>query len=49
MSDGEATEAALADMLRVTRPGDPGAGLAAVEEEPAGMRPGAVVFAVVRV
>ena len=38
MSDGGATEAALADMLRVTRgPGDPGAGLAAVEEEPTGM------------
>ena len=38
MSDGEVTEAALADMLHVTRgPGDPGAGLAAVEEEPTGM------------
>ena len=38
MSDGEVTEAALADMLRVTRgPGDPGARVAAVEEEPAGM------------
>ena len=38
MSDGEVTEAALADMLRVTRGlRDPGAGLAAVEEEPAGI------------
>ena len=35
MSDGEATEAALADMQHVTQ--GPGAGLAAVEEEPAGM------------
>ena len=37
-----------ADMLRVAA-GDPVAGLAAVAENPAGMGPGAVVFAVARV
>ena len=48
MSYGGAAEAARADMLRVAA-GDPGAVLAAVAENPAGMGPGAVVFAVARV